>query len=93
MTAIRRTQIHIYIDILKLIKRRGGIAKPTQILYGANLSHVRLKKHMALMEEQNFVEKHKYGNSSIYKITKKGHEFMKEFKKIEEFSEAFGVPV
>ena len=93
MSAPRRSQVHIYVDILRLIRRKGGVAKPTHILYGANLSHVRLKKHMEWLLERKFVDKQRYGDSYVYKLTKKGREFILEFKKIEEFSEAFGVSV
>ncbi len=89
----RRSKIHIFVDILKLIQRKNGMAKPTHILYGANLSHVRLKKYLGALEGNGFVEKTCKANQVLYKITPKGQEFVSEFKKVESLSEAFGIPV
>lgn len=90
---VRRSQIHIFVDILRLIQRKNGIAKPTHILYGANLSHTRLKKYLSSLMSMGFVEKVEQTNRIYYKITENGSNFLKEFKKIEELSEAFGVPL
>jgi len=89
----RRSQVRIYADILRLLIRKGGCAKPTHILYGANLSHKRLLKYVEILLDQGFIEQASMGGHMVYKITIKGHTFLKELKKIEEFSEAFGVPI
>jgi len=89
----RRSKIHIYVDILKLINRKNGRAKPTHILYGANLSHIRLKKYLAQLLESGFIQHISEGGHTYYIITQKGYEFLHEFKKIEQFSEAFGILV
>jgi len=89
----RRSKIRIYFDILKLIQRKGGIVKPTHILYGANLSHKRLKTHLEWLENEGFIERVGRGGGVMYRITEKGSEFVKEFRKVEEFSEAFGVEI
>lgn len=89
----RRSKIGILVDILRLIQKKGGVAKPTHILYGANLSHVRLNKYMDVLMEKQFVETVNAGGRGVYKITDKGMEFVREFRKVEQFSEAFGVPI
>ena len=89
----RRSQVQIYADILRLLIRKGGCAKPTHILYGANLSHKRLMKYLEVLEHQGFIEQASVGGRMMYRITPKGHVFLKELKHIEEFSEAFGVPI
>ncbi|HKZ45478.1 MAG TPA: winged helix-turn-helix domain-containing protein [archaeon] len=89
---VRRSQVHIFIDILRLINKKG-LAKPTHILYGANLSHLRLKRYLETLQVAGFVEKTDEKNQVFYKTTKKGNDFLKEFKKVEELSEAFGVPI
>lgn len=89
---LRRSQAHIFIDILRLINRKGA-AKPTHILYGANLSHIRLKKYLEDLQTMGFVEKTSEKDQVYFKITKRGNEFLKEFRKVEELSEAFGVPI
>ncbi|MCD6477149.1 MAG: hypothetical protein J7K26_03255 [Candidatus Aenigmarchaeota archaeon] len=88
----RRSKIAILVDILKLIQRKGR-AKPTHILYGANLSHTRLKNYLEMLEEQGFIEIELIKGHKFYKITSKGRDFIKEFKKIEEISEAFGLSI
>jgi len=85
--------MHIFVDILKLVQRKGGMAKPTHILYGANLSHARLKKYLDVLLMNDFVEKSNKGKHIYYRITLKGQKFISEFKKVEELSEAFGVPI
>ena len=89
----RRSKLQILIDILRLIQRKGGLAKSTHILYGANLSHVRLVKYLNWLLMQGMIESADYGGHTVYRITPKGYEFMKEFRKISEFSEAFGIPI
>lgn len=88
----RRSKMAILVDILKLIQRKQR-AKPTHILYGANLSHNRLKMYLALLEDQEFIEIELIKGHRFYKVTPKGREFMNEFKKIEDISEAFGLPI
>jgi predicted transcriptional regulator len=89
----RRSKIHIYVDILKLINRKNGRAKPTHILYGANLSHIRLKKYLMQLLDSGFIQRISEDGHVYYIITQKGYDFMHEFKKIEQFSEAFGINV
>ena len=92
MPHTRRSKIHIYVDILKLVYRKGK-AKPTHILYGANLSHQRLKRYLGLLVDNNFVDMINEGGRVYYRITPKGLEFVQQFRKVEEFSEAFGIPI
>ena|SRR3989338_6950485 len=87
----RRSKIRILVDIIRLIERRGGLVKPTHILYGANLSHKRLNRYLTWLETKEFIEKVSKGNHIYYRVTDKGRKFVVEFKKIEQFSEAFGV--
>ena len=87
----RRSEIHILHDILQLIEKKGGVAKPTHILYGANLSHKRMTGHIEFLEGKGFIEKVEKSGKTNYKITEKGRKFLSEFKKIEELSSAFGI--
>ena len=88
----RRAKVHIFIDILRLINRKG-MAKPTHILYGANLSHIRLKKYLDSLQEMGFVEKTNEREQVYFRVTQKGYDFIKEFKKVERLSEAFGIEI
>lgn len=87
----RRSRVSILADMLRIIGEKGE-AKPTHILYKANLSHPRMKKHLAALVEGGFIEVVK-GERMVYRITQKGEKFIAEVKKIEKFSDAFGVPI
>jgi len=87
----RRSKLQIYADILRLIRRKGNRAKPTHILYGANLSHKRLKVNLELLLDTVFIERISLKGRTYYKLTKKGEQFLTEFKKIEEITHAFGL--
>ncbi len=87
----KRSRISILTEILKLIGESGGM-KPTHILYKANLSHPRMKKYLAMLIEGGFIEEVKL-KRTVYRITEKGERFISEIKKIEKFSDAFGVQI
>ena len=88
----RRSKVTILVDILRLINRKGK-AKPTHILYGANLSHVRLTKYLDALLAQGFIERTTESSRTYYILTPKGLNFLREFKKVQELSDAFGVPI
>jgi predicted transcriptional regulator len=56
-----RSQIRIYADMLLAIEKERGNARPTHILYGANLSHDRLVRYRAHLKETGLIEE--IGNS------------------------------
>ncbi len=89
----RRSKMRIFLDMLDAISRRGGKAKPTHILYGANLSHDRLKIYLAFLLEKGFIDEVQEKGRTYYVITDKGKRFMAEFEKMEELSNAFGIPI
>lgn len=88
-----RSKTRIYLDILSTILKEGGKTGPTRILYGANLSHDRLMRHLTYLIEVNLVAEEKKEGRTIYKLTDKGREFLKEFLRIEKFAEAFGISI
>ena len=87
-----RSQLRIYVDIMRVIQREGNEAKPTRILYGANLSHDRLVKYLdelktlAVIQETGTDEK-------VYSLTQKGIEFLNNFRRVESFASAFGFKI
>jgi len=88
-----RSRARIYVDILASIMKRGGKSRPTRILYGANLSHDRLMKHLGQLIGLGLVEEEKQDDAVIYKLTDKGRAFLIEFIKMEKFAEAFGITI
>lgn len=73
--------------------KHGGKSRPTRILYGANLSHDRLMKHLGQLIELGLVEEEKQDDAVMYKLTDKGRKFLIEFIKMEKFAEAFGITI
>lgn len=92
-TSKYRSQIRIFADILNAIGKEKGNAKPTHILYGANLSHDRLVKYLTQLKEQCLIEETGASDKTTYSLTDRGIEFLKEFRKISQFAEAFGFAI
>jgi len=84
-----RSQMRIYVDIMRVIQREDNHAKPTRILYGANLSHDRLVKYLEELRTLGVIEE-VVEDDRFYKLTQKGIEFMNQFRAIERFAAAFG---
>ena len=89
----RRSKVSILKDILRTIQRKEGKAKPTHILYGANLSHDRLKKYLDSLLMEGFIQKMDENGRTFYTLTEKGTEFLSGFNKMKHFLEAFGMKV
>jgi predicted transcriptional regulator len=84
-----RSQMRIYVDIMRVIQREDNRAKPTRILYGANLSHDRLLKHLEELKNIGIIEEIP-NEERFYKLTQKGIEFLNQFGAVERFAGAFG---
>lgn len=69
-------------------------AGPTKILYAANLSHDRLTQYIdELIEKELIHDVEPEESTRTYVLTEKGREFLQEYRKIERFSQAFGIDV
>jgi len=91
-TAKYRSQFRIYVDIMSVIQRESNQAKPTRILYGANLSHDRLVKYLEELKALGVIQE--IGtDDKIYSLTQKGIEFMNNFRRVESFASAFGFKI
>jgi len=89
----RRSKVSILHDILHTIQKNGGKSKPTHILYGANLSHDRLKKYLGSLVGEGFIKRVDDGGQSFYVLTQKGLEFLSTYNKMKRFFGAFGVSI
>lgn len=84
-------------DILLAIQNKGGTIKPTHLMYKSNLSHKLLnnyleeliEREMVRIEEQ-FHRKRKTSTKTVV-ITDKGLGFLAEFRRMREFTDAFGL--
>jgi predicted transcriptional regulator len=90
-----RSKMRILADMMRAIQSEGEEgAGPTKILYSANLSHDRLTQYLDELVEKELIQEMDPENSSrSYLLTEKGREFLKEFVRIERFSEAFGIEI
>lgn len=91
-TAKYRSQLRIYVDIMHVIQRENNQAKPTRILYGANLSHDRLVRYLEELKNLNVIQE-SGTEDKVYSLTQKGTEFMNNFRKVESFAGAFGFKI
>ncbi|MFX1559616.1 MAG: winged helix-turn-helix domain-containing protein [Promethearchaeota archaeon] len=90
-----RSKMRILADMMRAIQSEGeeGLG-PTKILYAANLSHDRLTQYLEeLIEKELIREVNPESDNRIYLLTEKGREFLREFIRIERFSEAFGIEI
>ncbi|UCE29919.1 MAG: hypothetical protein JSV85_02310 [Candidatus Bathyarchaeota archaeon] len=75
----RRDRLFIIAEILDIAK--DGALK-TQIMYKANLSFAQLNTYLNLLLETELLELTKRNRKSIYQTTKKGVEYMQNYKEI-----------
>ncbi len=95
--AARRSRLELVFDILLSIQNKGGKIKPTHLMYKSNLSHKLLNSYLdELIEkglvhvEEEFVKK-RDGPLKTVVITEKGLGFLAEFRRMREFTDAFGL--
>ncbi len=87
-----RSKGRIFADILRAVADDGPV-KVTHVLYKANLSHDRLTKYLQQLEESELITREQDGERALYSITDKGTRFIAEFRKMEEFADAFGLDI
>lgn len=92
----RRSRLELVFDILQSIQNKGGRIKPTHLMYKSNLSHKLLSSYMEELIAKKMIEvievegKKKKINKMV-SLTDKGSGFLAEFRRIREFTEAFGL--
>jgi predicted transcriptional regulator len=85
--------LRIMLDILNAVREEGN-AKPTHILYRANLSHDRLTKYLDELVAKGLIEVRQQDEGNrYYSITPKGVSFLVEIRKAQAFVEGFGIPL
>ncbi len=88
---MRRTRIDIINDMLLAIVNKGGAIKPTHLLYKSNLSHTLMKEYVSELISKKLIEEQPLKRGKNFTITEKGRKFSREYKKMKEFQEAFGL--
>ena len=91
----RRSRLELVFDILVSIQNKGGRIKPTHLMYKSNLSHKLLNSYLEELIMKEMVEireiQTKKSTSKMVHITDKGLGFLAEFRRMREFTEAFGI--
>lgn len=80
----RRSRFEIYVDILTEIK--NGSKKPTQIMYGANLSWIPLQGMLESLTKQGLIEeieglKKDKRTKRRFELTSKGENVIRYYRK------------
>ena len=91
MAAKKRERLDVIRDILQTIRQNREI-NPTRLLYASNLSPQMFKEYINELISKKFIkfeidEKDK----KTFSLTKKGQDFLMEYKVIESFIENFGL--
>ncbi|MEK6822606.1 MAG: winged helix-turn-helix domain-containing protein [Nanoarchaeota archaeon] len=87
----RRNQLEIIYDILQAIQDKGGIIRPTHLLYKSNLSHARMKEYIEQLSVKGMIDAREKNGKQHYGITEQGIKFLVDYKKVRELTEAFGL--
>jgi len=88
----QRSVLRINLDILNAVRDEGE-AKPTHILYKANLSHERLVRYLDDLTVKGLIEVVQEGENRTYKLTTKGVSFLIEMRRAESFIQGFGLAI
>lgn len=86
----RRDRLDVIMDILRTIQSNGNAAKPTHIMYRANLSHTLLKNYLEELTEKGLIEEKNILKRNYIEMTNKGIKFLSELRKMKNFVESFG---
>jgi len=77
----RRTKYEIYSELLEIVMKRSSCPL-TRASYGANLPVDRAKKFLRFLASRGFVKEEIIDDSTRYRITKRGLEYLEVFKKM-----------
>ena len=88
--AKKRERLAVVRDILNSIREKRNI-KPTRLLYASNLSPQMFKEYVNELISKDFIKVEVNERSKTFSLTKKGFDFLEEYKVIENFIENFGL--
>ena len=89
--AKKRERLEVIKDILIAIRDTRKI-KPTRLLYSSNLSPQMFKEYINELLGKSFIKLDEDDKEKkTFSLTKKGQEFLQEYKVIENFVENFGL--
>jgi predicted transcriptional regulator len=75
----KRSRLQIYFDVLQVVEE--GTSKPTQIMYGTNLSWNTLNKVFTVLIDSKFLRKENTKTSKRFYITDKGKKALTYYRR------------
>ena len=91
MTIKKRERLEVIRDVLQTIKENRQI-KPTRLLYASNLSPQMFKDYIKELVDKKLVQEiSSKKDKKLFSLTKKGSDFLQEYKVIEVFIANFGL--
>jgi predicted transcriptional regulator len=88
--AKKRERMEVIRDILDSIRDNKNI-KPTRLLYASNLSPQMFKEYINELMVKGFIKLEIEEDKKTFSLTKKGNEFLEEYRVIERFIDNFGL--
>ena len=86
----KRDRITIINDILEFVRDKEGKAKPTHIMYKANLSNEMLNEYVRELLGKEFIKESKDKREKrTYSLTDKGFKFIAEYKQMKGFLSSY----
>ncbi|ADD07954.1 winged helix-turn-helix domain-containing protein [Candidatus Aciduliprofundum boonei] len=86
----KRSKSRVVFDVLSIIAQEDKCTVSI-ILRRANVSYSVFKEIEENLKKKNLIEVKTNGGKSIYKITKDGKEFLKEWRKFKRLMELYGL--
>ena len=86
----KRERLEVIKDILDAIRDNKNI-KPTRLLYASNLSPQMFKEYINELMIKGFIKLEIEEDKKTFSLTKKGNEFLEEYRIIEKFINNFGL--
>lgn len=87
---MRRSKAQLIHDMLAAVEKQGHI-KPTHLVYKANLSYNVMIKYVEDLIQAGFLEEQNVPEGKRYTLTDTGRDYLAEYRKFKEFSDAFGL--
>lgn len=88
--AKKRERLEVIKDILNAIRDNKNI-KPTRLLYASNLSPQMFKEYIGELMIKGFIKLEVEEDKKTFSLSKKGNEFLEEYRIIERFIDNFGL--
>lgn len=89
--ARKRERLEVIRDIIKAIQSKRNI-KPTRLLYSSNLSPQMFKEYINELISKGFIKLEiDKKEKKTFSLTKKGSDFLQEYRIIENFVDNFGL--